>query len=293
VALLDLSQPGGPRLAEVRGEVPLYPASVIKLVYLMAAFRWQELGRITIDKPLQQQLKQMIHDSSNQATQRVFYQLTGTGPGPELRPADYQVFRDRRYSVKRWVQGLGVEGIHCIHPTYDGRAEIFGREAQFLRDQTIPDGGQGRSGYYYNRVMMTATGTAKLLALLATDRSMSPASCGTVREMMRRDIRQQPHLQYRIAGGASRLPGMEVFSKSGTALNIFADAGIVRHVSGRQMAIAVIVEGPEHGVYRGNFIADLTERCAARVLLDYPDLPRRSSGLLDLISLDALLNALN
>src|SRR5262249_3368598 len=156
-----------------------------------------------------------------QATQWVFYQLTGTEPGPELRPADYAVFRDRRYSIKRWLQGLGVEDIHCIHPTYDGKVEIYGREAQLLSDHSVQDGGQGRDGYWYNRVQMTSTGTAKLLSLLATDRAMTPASCGAVREMMRRDPFEQRHLMSRIAGGASRLPGMEVFSKSGTALNIF------------------------------------------------------------------------
>src|SRR5262245_34672452 len=44
VALMDLNAPGGPRIAHVRGDLPMYPASVIKFVYLMAAFRWQEEG---------------------------------------------------------------------------------------------------------------------------------------------------------------------------------------------------------------------------------------------------------
>jgi hypothetical protein len=83
---------------------------------------------------------------------------------------------------------------------------------------------------------MTAIGTAKLLALLATDRALSTEDSATVRRRMRRDPREQPHLAHRIAGGAARLPGLEVYSKSGTWGPIFADAGIVRHVeSGRQI----------------------------------------------------------
>jgi beta-lactamase class A len=287
VALIDLNAPDGPRLAQVRGDLPVYPASVIKFVYLMAAFRWQEQGRLKIDPDLRRQLQWMIHDSSNRATQWVFYRLTGTEPGPALRPADYISFRDRRYSVKRWVQGLGVEDVHCIHPTYDGFAEIYGREAQLLSDHSVQDGGRGRDGYHFNRVMMTATAAAKLLALLATDRAMTPQSCAAVREMMRRDVVEQRHLVHRIAGGAARLPGMEVFSKSGTALNIFADAGIVRHVSGRQMVLAVFVESPWRSGYRGGLIAELTERCASRVLLQQPD-ESRSRGLFTLLPLDAL-----
>jgi beta-lactamase class A len=288
VALLDLDAPGGPALAQTRGDVPVYPASVIKFVYLMAAFRWQEQGRLRIDRTMQRQLQLMIHDSSNQATQWVFYALTGTEPGPALRPADYLAFRDRRYGIKRWVQSLGVEDVHCIHPTYDGRMEIWGREAQLLSDHSIQDGGRGRDGFFFNRVQMTANAAVKLLALLATDRAMTPQNCAAVREMMRRDLRDQPHLMHRIAGGAARLPGMEVFSKSGTALNIYADVGIVRHVSGRQMALAVFVEAPPHGWYRGDFIADLTERCASRVLLQQTEEPRPLPGIFTLLPLQSI-----
>src|SRR5262249_27790117 len=38
VALLDLGNPDAPRLAHRDGEAPIYPASVIKFVYLMAAY---------------------------------------------------------------------------------------------------------------------------------------------------------------------------------------------------------------------------------------------------------------
>ena len=45
---------------------------------------------------------------------------------------------------------------------------------------------------------------------------------------MRRDPQEQPHLAARIAGGAARLPGLQVYAKSGTWGPIYADAGIVR-----------------------------------------------------------------
>ena len=80
---------------------------------------------------------------------------------------------------------------------------------------------------------MTAVGTVKLLALLATDRALSPADSETVRRRMRRDPIEQPHLAARIAGGAARLPGLEVYAKSGTWGPIYADAGIVRDAVGR------------------------------------------------------------
>ena len=113
---------------------------------------------------------------------------------------------------------------------------------------------------------MTATGTAKLLALLATDRALTPADSAVVRRRMRRDPAEQHHLAARIAGGAARVGGLEVYAKSGTWGPIYADAGIVRHMeSGRQMVIVVFTEGSP--AYRGDFIADLTERSAERLLV--------------------------
>ena len=96
IALLDLPKDGPPRLAHVGGNDPIYPASVVKFAYLMAAYAWQEEGKLTIDPALDAQLEAMIWQSSNQATQKVFARLTNTAPGPELSPNEYPVFRDRR-----------------------------------------------------------------------------------------------------------------------------------------------------------------------------------------------------
>jgi beta-lactamase class A len=263
VALLDLSHGDPPRLAHHDGEVPMYPASVVKFVYLMAAYKWQEQGRLRIDPELDAQLGEMIHQSSNRATQQVFTRLTATDKGPELPPDAYRDFRERRLAVKRWLQSLGISDLHCVNPTYDGDGDLVGRDKQFLQDRTLPGGLPSRDGEFHNRQAMTAVGTAKLLALLATDRALSPEDSEIVRRRMQRDPKEQPHLVHRIAGGASRLPGLDVYAKSGTWGPIYADAGIIRDPSGRQLIVVVFTEASPP--YRGDFIADLTERAAAHL----------------------------
>lgn len=264
VALLDLSHGDPPLLAQRHGETPIYPASVIKFVYLMAAYAWQEEGTRRIDPEMDALLTLMIHNSSNQATRQVFARLTGTEPGSELPPDAYAVFRERRLAIQRWLQTLGVTDLHCVNPTYDGDGDLFGRDKQFLADRGIAGGLPKRDGEFANRNAMTAVGTAKLLALLATDRALSPASSTAVRLRMRRDAEEQPYLAHRIAGGAAHLPDLEVYSKSGTWGPIYADAGIIRHASGRQLVLVVFTEA--HPPYRGDFIADLTFRCAEHLL---------------------------
>ncbi len=265
IALLDMGTGDGPRLAQRRGGDPIYPASVVKLVYLMAAYAWQEKGTRQIDAEMDDLLRLMIHDSSNRATQEVLARLTETAPGPALPPAEYRDFRERRQAVERWLQTLGVTDLHCVNPTYDGDGDLCGRDKQFLGDHTVADGLPGHPGEFANRNTMTAVGTAKLLALLATDRALSPAGSAAVRLRMRRDVVEQPHLVHRIAGGAARLPDLEVYTKSGTWGPIYADAGIIRHVSGREMVLVVFIQAQPP--YRGDFIADLAYRAAQHLLV--------------------------
>jgi len=260
VALLDLSH-DPPRLAQRHGHTPIYPASVVKFVYLMAAYAFQEQGRLQIDAALDALLTEMIRVSSNQATQGVVARVTDTAPGPELAPEAYAVFKQRRLTVNAWLRSLGIDDLHCANPTYDGGGDLFGRDAQFLRDHAVAGALPARGDQYSNRNAMTAVGTAELLALLATDRALSPADSQIVRQRMRRDPTEQRHLAARIAGGAARIPGLAVYAKSGTWGPIYADAGIVRHEStGRQFAVAVFTEDRPH--YRGDFIADLTYEAA-------------------------------
>jgi len=59
----------------------------------------------------------------------------GTEPGEELPPDLYAQFRENRLAVNRWLSTLGIHNLHCVHPTYDGKGDLFGRDLQFLQDR--------------------------------------------------------------------------------------------------------------------------------------------------------------
>ena len=259
VSLLDVPANGPPTLAHWNGDSPVYPASVPKFAYLMAAYHWRDEGKLEIDAELDRQLTQMVHTSSNRATQKVVARLTDTQPGPRLSPAEYAEFVEKRHVVKRWLQELGITDLHLVHPTYDGGGDLYGREEQFLEDTEIEGCLPDQTGEYRNRAAMTSNGSAELLALLATDRALSPETSAEVRERMRRSTSQQSYLMYRIAGGAERcgVEGVEVYAKTGTWGPIYADAGIVRAPSGRQLVVVAFIEGAPR--YKGWFIAKIAE----------------------------------
>jgi beta-lactamase class A len=275
VSLIDLPpghtrESGGrrPRIAHRNGDSPVYPASVPKFVYLMAAYAWRDEGRLEIDPAFERQLRAMIYKSSNRATQRVVSRLTGTEPGQRLDPEQYREFAYRRHAVKRWLEQLGIDDLHTIHPTYDGGGDLHGRDVQFLEDKEVAGALPEQQGPYFNRQAMTANASARLLALLAEDLALSPESSREVREHMRRDPRKQPYLRQRIAGGVDpKDETFEVFSKTGTWGPIFADAGIVRRkTDGHQLVVVVFLEAkPGGAAYRGPFIAKLT-RAATRLV---------------------------
>ncbi len=285
VSLIDLPpgpQVGGgpPSLAHWNGDSPVYPASVPKFVYLMAAYAWRDEGRLEIDPAFERQLHAMIYRSSNGATQRVVSRLTFTEPGARLGPEEYAEFAYRRHAVKRWLERLGIEDLHTVHPTYNGGGDLHGRDLQFLKDKNVEGCLPDQKGPYFNRQAMTANGSARLLALLAEDLALAPESSREVREHMRRDTRKQPYLRYRVAGGVeAENASFEVFSKTGTWGPIFADAGIVRRkADGHQIVVAAFIEAKAgQAAYRGAFIAKFTHAAVRRLFTGAevpPDPPR-------------------
>ena len=77
-------QAGEGRGASWNPERWVYPASVVKLIYAVAVERWQQRDLIPDSDELQRAMRDMIADSSNDATGLVVDLLTGTTSGPEL-----------------------------------------------------------------------------------------------------------------------------------------------------------------------------------------------------------------
>ena len=84
VTAVDLTNAATPQIGSYRGDVRIYPASVIKLFYREAAHRWMEDGKIADTPELRRAMKDMIVLSYNEATHYVIDVITGTTGGQEL-----------------------------------------------------------------------------------------------------------------------------------------------------------------------------------------------------------------
>ncbi|MGH9902744.1 MAG: hypothetical protein ACRD68_13125, partial [Pyrinomonadaceae bacterium] len=107
VTLVDLRDPARPVRGSFRGDEPIYPASVVKLFYLAAAHRWLGDGKLKETEELKRAMRDMIVESSNDATHYVVDVLSGTSNGAELAPVEMQDWAYKRNAVNRHFAALG------------------------------------------------------------------------------------------------------------------------------------------------------------------------------------------
>jgi len=130
ITVIDLADRDHPARASYRGGEPTYPASVVKLFYLVAAHHQIETGGLARTPELERALHDMIVDSSNDATAFVIDMLTGTTSGPELDDAALHQWIDRRNLMNRYFSSLSYESINVNQKTWcEGP---YGRERQGL-----------------------------------------------------------------------------------------------------------------------------------------------------------------
>ena len=173
ITLIDLRDPDHPAEANFRGNERVYPASVVKLFYLAAAQRWLEDKKIEDTPELRRALKDMIVDSSNEATQYVVDVITHTTAGYELPPKEMQKWQEKRNAVNRFYSSLGYTNINVNQKTFC--EDAYGRE----RASRGPNG--------ENRNKLTTDATARLLMEIVTGKAVSAARSAQMMELLKRD----------------------------------------------------------------------------------------------------------
>ena len=166
-----------PQGASWAGERQCYPASVVKLVYLVAAEAWLQRRLIEDGDELRRALADMIRDSGNDATGLVVDLLSGTTSGPSLPPERFAHWAAQRRLVNDWLQSLGwseLEGCNACQKTWgDGP---YGRERDFY------------GAALENRNRLSTAATARLLHGVSRDGLVSPLACARMRDLLRRSL---------------------------------------------------------------------------------------------------------
>ncbi|MEN3329855.1 MAG: hypothetical protein V7638_4662 [Acidobacteriota bacterium] len=173
ITLIDLRDPKRPMAASFRGNERVYPASVVKLFYLVATHRWLEDKKIEQTPELTRAVRDMIVDSSNEATQYVLDVLTHTTGGYELPPKEMEEWQYQRNAVNRYFSSLGYTNINVNQKTFC--EDAYGRE----RVSRGPNG--------ENRNKLTTDATARLMMEIVTGKIANAARTAAMMELLKRE----------------------------------------------------------------------------------------------------------
>ena len=173
ITLIDIRDSKRPVTASFRGNERVYPASVVKLFYLVATHRWLEDKKIEQTPELTRAVRDMIVDSSNEATQYVLDVLTHTTGGYELPPKEMEEWQNQRNAVNRYFSSLGYSNINVNQKTFC--EDAYGRE----RVSRGPNG--------ENRNKLTTDATARLLMEIVTGKIANAARTAAMMELLKRE----------------------------------------------------------------------------------------------------------
>ena len=130
----------------------IYPASIVKLIYGLAAYSWIDTKKILLTQEISDAVNKMLFYSSNDATSFLIDIITGTTSGPSIEGDLWENWKFQRSIINDWLQELNwneLNEINCCQKTWDDGP--FGREKEFYGIENS------------NRNMMTTDATARVL----------------------------------------------------------------------------------------------------------------------------------
>jgi hypothetical protein len=230
ITLIDLRNPQQPLTASFRGNERVYPASVVKLFYLAATHRWLEDKKLKETPELKRSVKDMIVDSSNEATQYVLDVITHTTSGYELPAKEMARWQHARNAVNRYFTSLGYTNINVNQKTFC--EDAYGRES-------VSRGPKGE-----NRNKLTTDATARLMMEIATGKAVTAQRSLQMMELLKRDYagtsKDADDQGHGFTGIALKdIKGARLWSKAGWTSTTRHDVAYVELPDGAKFVLAV------------------------------------------------------
>ncbi len=228
-----------------RGVERIYPASVVKLFYLVAVNEWLEKGMTSPSQELDRALRDMIVDSSNDATSLIVDILSGTTSGPELPVGPFETWKYQRHIVNRYFQSLGWEEMETIN----------------VCQKTWGDGPYGRERAFYgemldNRNMVTTNAIAKLLHSIVGGVAVSSGRSQAMMNLLKRSLNpddlptdvEEDQVTGFLGSGLSQ--DAQIWSKAGWTSQVRHDAAYIELPEQRPYILVVFTEGKSNAKRR-------------------------------------------
>ncbi len=227
ISLVDVTKPSIFSRADFRGDAPFYPASVIKLGFMVETYHQRKENVPDVPRAL----REMIVESDNDATAYIIDVISDTASGPELEGRALRRFLDKRRVVNRYLSPLGYDISAMAKPWSFGP---YGRDVQLM-------GGAGRP----NRNRATANAFASLVLWIVRGRAVSQEASSAMLALMERPLSPQRKGENQIAEfiGEALPAGAKLWSKAGWTSEVRHDAAYIEMPSGRKWILVIHTRG--------------------------------------------------
>ncbi len=222
-----------------RGNELIYPASVVKLFYLVAINQGLETGKIQPSSELNRAITDMIVDSSNDATSLVMDMLTDTTSGPELQGEVWENWKQKRNAINHYFQEFDWEEFNSINVNQKTWCDgYYGRERQFA----------GENGANRNR--LTTNAVARLFHTIVTEMAVSVERSQQMMTLLNRKIPPiiNNEEENQVTGflGESLPKNAKLWSKAGWTSQVRHDAAYIEISNLPPFLLVVFTEGKKN-----------------------------------------------
>lgn len=225
ISIVNLTEPEALRRADYHGDAPFYPASLVKLFFMVEVFHQ---GRTSAE--IERALREMIRLSDNDAASFLLDVVTDTTSGPELQGETLKEFIDRRRTVNRYFASLGYDISAMIKPFSFGP---FGRDMQAMGEKLG------------NRNRATANSFASLLLWIVRRHAISPRASDAMLALMERPLAppRPDENQVKEFFGQALPEGSRVWSKAGDTSEVRHDAAYAELPDGKKLIVIILTRG--------------------------------------------------
>lgn len=224
-----------------RGVERIYPASIVKLFYLVAIQEWLQGRMVTESLELNRAIRDAIVESSNDATSLLVDVLTGTTSGPELPAKPFETWQKQRNIVNRYFRSLGWEELESINVNQKTWCDgAYGRERTFLGE------------LMENRNMLTTDAVAKLLHSIIGGVAVSAERSQKMMQLLKRSLNPTDFIdsdgENQITGflGEALPRNAQLWSKAGWMSRVRHDTAYIEISNVSPYLLTVFTEGKDN-----------------------------------------------
>ncbi len=224
IALVDITDPSAPKLAQLNGDEMMYAASLPKIAILLAAFERIRAGKLPLNDELRQTMTRMIRYSSNAAATEMIHKVGGEYINEVLESPKYRLY-DPRHNGGLWV-GKEYAGSKAFH----------------------------RDPLHHLSHGATAVQVARFYYMLETGQLVSPRFSHEMKRILSR-----PGISHKFVKGLQQVyPDVQMYRKSGTWRQWHADSALIEHGNHRYIAVA-LAHDPHGGDWMKKLIREMDE----------------------------------